>query len=301
MTDFDVVIIGAGPAGMACAAALAKQPIKVALVDENASLGGQIYRNVDKPAVDAKKILGADYTYGKNLTQAVQNAKNIAYYNTATVWNIEHNTTTKTIYCVQDNRTLALYAKKIVLATGAIERPMPFEGWTKAGVMTIGGIQTLLKKSGVVAQDAVFIGSGSLLWLLSAQYIRAGIPIKAIIDTTPRQNYIRAICHIYDALRGYKLLFKGLGLLQQVRQAKIPIIRNAKNIYVTGNQIADGVAYTKNGKDYHIKTDTICVHQGVVPNINMAVAMGCEIIWNTMEQCWNVDIQKDYETTVHGV
>ena len=305
MTNFDVVIIGAGPAGMACAVALAKYTIKIAIVDENTDLGGQIYRNVDSPAVDADTILGTDYTYGQRLTQAVKNAKNIVYYNSATVWNIEHNThhntQAKTVYCTQKNVTIALCTKKVVLATGAIERPMPFAGWTKAGVMTIGGAQSLLKTSGVVAENAVFVGSGPLLWVLSSQYIKAGVPIKAIIDTTPTYNYIRAVRHLYDALRGYKLVCKGLRLVWQVRQATIPIISNVQDICVTGDQITDGVEYTKNGKKQHIKTDTVCIHQGVVPNINMARAMGCKITWDMLGQCWSVVIDKNYKTSVQGV
>ncbi len=303
MTTYDVAIIGAGPAGMASAITLAQHGMQVVLVDENPNLGGQIYRNVGDCPIDGEKILGGEYVYGRTLTDQVQNAPNITHYHSTTVWNLECNDTNIHIYTTQSHTQTSIVcsARKIILANGAIERPMPINGWTKAGVVTVGGVQILLKTSGVVAENAVFIGSGPLLSLLVAQYIQAGVPVQCIIDTTSKGAYKNALAQLLDALRGWKVLLKGLKLIWKIRCAKIPYIRNATNIKITGGHVADGVSYDINGVSHHLQTDTVCIHQGVVPNINIAHAIGCDTVWDDSNSCWVVTVGNDFQTSVNGV
>lgn len=306
---FDVIVIGAGPAGMACAVTLSQHHLQVALLDENPLLGGQIYRMVDACAVDEDTILGADYTYGKTLTNAVRQTTTITHYAQTTVWTIEthgHENNNKAIdtkanikyiYARQGDGSMVLTAEKVVLAGGAVERPMPVRGWTKSGVMTVGGAQTLLKTSGVVAENAIFVGSGPLLYLLTAQYQHAGIPIKAVLDTTPNKNYKIALKHSIDALRGWPLLLKGLKLLWQTQHH---IIRGITNIEITGDSIATGVTYNKNGQTNTLQSPHIFLHQGIIPNLNMPLAIGCQSQWNPSGDCWQLRVGADNQTTVPG-
>ena len=102
----------------------------------------------------------------------------------ASVWQISRD---GEIYFSRDGNPSMLRAAHIILATGAIERPMPIPGWTLPGVMTVGAGQILLKSPGLVPQGQVVLaGSGPLLWLLAAQYGRAGVDIAALVETTPR-------------------------------------------------------------------------------------------------------------------
>ena len=83
-------------------------------------------------------------------------------------------------------------AREMLLCPGAIEHPMPIPGWTLPGVMTAGSAQVMLKSDGLVAEGAVFAGSGPLLLLIVAQYLRLGVKVRAVVDTTPRSNYLNA-------------------------------------------------------------------------------------------------------------
>ena len=82
-----------------------------------------------------------------------------------------------------------LSARRVILATGALERPFPIPGWTLPGVMTAGAGQVLLKSAGLIPQGpTVLAGCGPLLWLLAAQYLRSGAKLDALLDTTPAGN-----------------------------------------------------------------------------------------------------------------
>ena len=79
-----------------------------------------------------------------------------------------------------------LGARRVIIATGAMERPFPFNGWTLPGVMTAGAAQILMKSSGLVPSGRIVIaGCGPLLWLLASKQLAAGARIEAILDTTP--------------------------------------------------------------------------------------------------------------------
>ncbi len=79
----------------------------------------------------------------------------------------------------------------------AMERPFPVPGWTLPGVLTAGAAQILLKSAEVVpGEPVVLAGCGPLLYLLAWQYLRAGVPIRAIVDTTEGADYRRAMARI---------------------------------------------------------------------------------------------------------
>ncbi len=136
-------------------------------------------------------------------------------------------------------------AGRVIIATGSQERPFPIPGWTLPGVMTAGAAQTALKAQGLVASGrTVLAGGGPLLWLLAAQTLRAGGKIDAILDTTPRRNWLQAMFHLPDfALSPY--FAKGLALLKEVR-AKVPIHR-ADTIEAVGTDRVREVVFSGSG------------------------------------------------------
>ena len=88
MQDSDVIVIGAGPAGMAAAATVAEHGLSVTLLDEQPRAGGQTYRDVDRVAAKRGAILGADFTHGTTLTSRLS-APGITHVTGAVVWAIE--------------------------------------------------------------------------------------------------------------------------------------------------------------------------------------------------------------------
>jgi len=161
MTDpADLIVIGAGPAGLAAASLASKHNLSVLLLDEQAAPGGQIYRNIEHNITHESEtcaILGAEYAYGAALAETCR-ASDVTYTPGATVWRIDPDGSVA--YSVNGAAHTAK-GRRIILATGALERPVPIPGWTLPGVMTAGAAQTLLSWHGRRA-PVLIVGMNSL-------------------------------------------------------------------------------------------------------------------------------------------
>ena len=193
-----------------------------------------------------------------------------------------------------------LHARQVLLATGAQERPFPIPGWTLPGVMSAGAAQILLKSAGIVpAGDTVLAGCGPLLYLIAWQYLNAGVKLAAILETTPGGRLPAALPHAWDFMRsGY--LAKGLALLRTVKRA-VPIYRSVGGLAAEGGERVERVRFTANGAAHALAVDQLLLHQGVVPNINLANAIGCEHQWNELGACWEPKADTWGASTTAGV
>lgn len=293
----DIAILGAGPAGMAAAAQAAELGLSVTILDEQSAAGGQIYRDVDRAAQIRGDILGADYSEGQRLTKAlVQDG--IEHIAGATVWSIEEQFD---IAYTKSGAAAQLSADHLILATGALERPMPIKGWTLPGVMTAGAGQILLKQSGLVAQRAVLVGSGPLLYLLASQMIRAGTPPAALIETQSVQNMIQAAPHITGALRGWRYLLKGAKMLNDIRRAGVRRYTGASKITIDGDTKAKAVRFEHKGQEITVSCDTIYLHHGVVPNTQVARALGVKHTWTAQQVSFAPQCDDEGRTNIQGI
>ena len=167
--------------------------------------------------------------------------------------------------------------------------------------MGAGAAQILLKTSGLVASgNVVLAGTGPLLWLLAWQYLRAGARIDTILDTTPRENWRQAMPHMTTFLRsGY--IGKGLKLLLEVRR-KVKVIDNVTSLRAEGEGRVQSVLFRRgDGAEQRIPADTLLLHQGVIPNINLANATGCAQSWDETQRCWVPTVDAWGATSVEGV
>jgi NADPH-dependent 2,4-dienoyl-CoA reductase/sulfur reductase-like enzyme len=297
MQRSDLVIIGAGPAGMAAASEAARHGLSVTLLDEQPRPGGQIYRDVDRAAAKRGDILGADYAHGATLTAALRQS-GVTHLNGAVVWAIEDGFE---VFYTRNGQAAQIGGDRLLLATGALERPMPLPGWTLPGVMTAGAGQILLKQSGVVARRAVLAGSGPLLYLIAAQMVRAGTPPLALVETQTRRDLIRAQRHLGGALRGMSYLVKGLGLLAEIVRAGVPRFVGATGLAVEGDNRAEAIVFTCRGRAQRIACDTVMLHHGVVPNPQAARSIDVPHRWNAMQQCFSPVVDAWGATDVDGV
>ncbi len=207
---------------MAAAIAARKHGASVVLLDEQPAAGGQIYRGITQAPAARLDILGPDYGAGAALAAdfAASGARHITG---AAVWQV---TAERQVHYLQDGGVRSVQAACVLLCTGAMERPFPIPGWTLPGVLTAGAAQILLKGSGMApTQPVVLAGCGPLLYLLGWQYVRAGVPIAAIVDTTDGADYRRAIRHAGGALAGWRYLQKGLSLMAALKKAGVPFYK----------------------------------------------------------------------------
>ena len=290
-SSYDLVVIGGGPAGMAAAALAARAGVSTLLLDENPGLGGQIYRAIGASPVTQRAILGDDYWAGEPLA-AEAKASGAMIATGATVWSLDPQLL---VGVSIGGKARLVQAKRVIVATGALERPFPVPGWTLPGVMTAGAAQTALKAQGLLPSGrTVLAGNGPLLWLLAAQILRAGGRIEAMLDTTPRRNWLKAAPHLPDFLLS-PYWSKGLALLREVK-AKVPVHRTATVAAVGEGKLAE-VLYDGG----RIAADLLLLHQGVVPNVNLANAAGAAHEWNERQLCFQPVLDADFGTTVPGI
>lgn len=283
MTDrIDFLVIGAGPAGMAAAALGARLGLDTLIVDDQDTPGGQIYRGIER--AEPGSGLGAEYFAGVPLAAALR-ASGADYLPAAAVWHIDPD---GTVSLISAGTSRIIRARRILIATGAIERPVPIPGWTLPGVMTAGAAQIMLKTAGLVPSGrAVLAGQGPLLWLVAVQLARAGAPASLILETTPLANYHAAASLLPGTLwPGRRSLARGLGLIREVKRAGIPIVRRVTGLAAFGRagggQRVERVAW--NGGE--APGDLLLLHEGVIPNTQISLALQLDHRWDAAQLCW---------------
>jgi NADPH-dependent 2,4-dienoyl-CoA reductase/sulfur reductase-like enzyme len=278
-----LVIVGAGPAGLAAAKTALDHGLPAVLLDEQPAAGGQIYRGVGEAGEGRRKVLGADYAKGADLLRVLAD-KGLDYRPGAEVWEM---TREREIFFTRQGAVERLAADQLILCTGAIERPMPFPGWTLPGVMTCGAAQILLKTAGVYPkQDIVLAGSGPLLLLLATQLLATGAKIAALVETTPSENYKAAFPYLPAALQAPDYLIKGLGFIRDLKRAGVPWHKSARELEALGDRAVSGLRFRDAVGVSEVACGALLLHQGVVPNVQISRSLRLEHLWDPLQRCW---------------
>lgn len=283
MSVFDVLVVGAGPAGMSAAVQARSRGLEVIVLDDQAAPGGQIWRSVES-AARRDDILGPSYVEGRVAAEGFR-ASGATYLSGAQVWRIEPGFR---VYFSIDRRPQVVEARAVIFATGAQERPVPFPGWTLPGVYTVGAAQILLKNAGQIPSGPVWIaGCGPLPLLYALQLVRAGGKIGGFLDTTQPGQWRAALRHLPHAVPAASELLKGLSWSRALRNSGTPIINGVADIEANGDQSLETIRYrTSRGTTTEVEATTLLVHEGVVPSIHAALSMNCEMRWCDAQDCF---------------
>jgi NADPH-dependent 2,4-dienoyl-CoA reductase/sulfur reductase-like enzyme len=276
----------------------------VVLLDEQEAVGGQIYRAIERSDAQRRTILGPDYAAGSALASGFARS-GARYVPNASVWQV---TRERSVHYLKDGKVGSFEARRVVLATGALERPFPIPGWTLPGVMSAGAAQILLKSAGEVpAEPPILVGCGPLLYLLGWQYVRAGVPIRALVDTTRHDDRWRAKRHMLSALRAWPYLSKGLQLMRTLREAGVPMHEAADDLRVEGGNDEDAseraraLHFSVRGVSHRIEANLILLHQGVVPNTQFTQSLRASHKWDEAQLCFTPVTDQWGELDVPGI
>ncbi|WP_434623321.1 FAD-dependent oxidoreductase [Azospirillum sp. B2RO_4] len=197
MTELQVVIVGAGPAGIRAAETLAVAGLRPTVIDEGARAGGQIYRRPPDGFIRPPTAL-----YGSQAGKAV--ALHTAFDGLVATGHIVHLPRRSvvaladgTLHTVGDSGSRRIRYDRLILATGATDRLAPLPGWQAPGVYSLGAMQIALKAQGVaMGRRIVLAGSGPLLTLLATQLLKARAEIAAVLDTAGMRGQIAAFADL---------------------------------------------------------------------------------------------------------
>lgn len=300
MTAIDLLIVGAGPAGIAAAVAARRHGLTVLVVDDQPAPGGQIWRAAETVAATPRGArLGAAYCTGAKRTAAFR-ACGATYEPGCQLWQIEPGFRA---FLTQQRKARIVTAKAVILATGAQERPAPFPGWTLPGVLTVGAAQILLKTADQVPEKPVWVaGSGPLLLLYMTQLLAAGGKIAGFLDTTPRGRLAAALRHLPRALGRVGDLAKGFAWTRTLKRAGVPVIRHVAELAAEGEGRLQRLRYrTADGREATVPAEILLIHEGVVPGIHAPLALGCAVEWRAEQHCYAPILDAWGETSQPGV
>ncbi|MFN7040845.1 MAG: FAD-dependent oxidoreductase [Acidovorax temperans] len=294
----DLAIIGAGPAGMSAAITAQALGLSTVVLDEQPRSGGQIYRNVTVAPPTVARLLGPDYQHGASLAQRFFDCGAEVHHG-ALVWDVAQDLT---VMAQQLDRSFAVRAPQLMVASGAMERPSPMPGWTLPGVLNAGAAQIAMKTSAQVPNGrVVLVGGGPLLLLVACQLLQAGAQVAAIVDTSPAANRRRALPHLAGALGAPALLAKGLRMLWRLRRAGVPMYANATEVRLEGSDKVEAVSFTAERSVHRLPADVVLLHHGVVPNTQVSRLLRVEHRWSDVQLAWHPQVDAWGQTSLAGL
>jgi NADPH-dependent 2,4-dienoyl-CoA reductase/sulfur reductase-like enzyme len=300
----DCVVVGGGPAGLAAARTAARCGVRVVLIDENAELGGQYYRQMPaafRPAGGA--ALGKESVEGRRLIDEVRGL-GVELRLGAIAWGIFDQ---RTVAVATQDATELIAAQALVLAPGAYDRPVPFPGWTLPGVLTAGGAQNLMKGYGVLPGRRVLVaGSGPLLLAVAHYLLRGGARVAAICEASAMRRLWR---YAHRMLPHLDFVQQGYRYQREIRDAGVPFLTGHVIRRALGSAEVTGAVVSRcdeqwapiSGTEQSLDVDAVVVGYGFVSSLELSRLAGCEHRWEADVGGWVPVRSRDMESTVPGV
>ena len=283
-----VLVVGAGPGGLAAAEAAAEAGAQVTVFDERPEPGGQYYKQL-APSHDFADPDRADRQYadGRALIQRVRGA-GVEILNGATVWGAFADTDAGAdgieIGVVRDGQAVRYRTRQIVVATGAYENAYPAPGWTLPGVMTTGAAQTLVRAYRVAPGARVLVaGNGPLNLQVASELARNGVEVVAVAEAARRPGLLEAGAAIGLAARAPDLVRDGLRYLRELARRGVPVHFGHALLRVEGAEAVeravlgrlDRAARPVPGTERSLEVDTVCLGYGFSPSNELTRLLGC--------------------------
>ena len=263
--DCDVLVVGGGVAGLSAAIAAAEAGAFVTLLDERHATGGQFAKPLASSHVDPSP--DAQFRLGTELRLGAERA-GVRIETDAIVWGAF---AASEIAALVSGRSIIYHPRRLILATGAHEAPVPVPGWTLPGVMTTGGLQTLARAQRVCPGERVLIaGNGPLNLQLACELLSGGVAPVAVLEAAnePDLRSWRDAAMMACAASG--LTYNGWAMLRRLRRAGVPVLWGVTIDRLDGTDRVE--AAFAGGRRFDV--DTVALNRGFQPETTLARALG---------------------------
>ena len=268
-----VIVVGAGPAGLNAAKYAANSGCDVGLIDAGNKLGGQYWRHTGNERFD--QSVHHNFDQGSLLMDAVKSNPRITIYSQSAIWSA--SVIESEIFLRVKSGTFI--SSKLILATGAYDRSIPFPGWDIPGVMTAGAAQSLLKGNQVVAGKKIIVaGSGPFLLPVSSGLSSHNGEIIRVIEASSKYAWQKGI---FSLVQNPTKIFEGLGYLRTLRKHKVAI--GFKEAIIEAHAGSDGllnaVTVAKIDLDFKVQStftltcDVAAISWGFTPDTSLAATL----------------------------
>jgi D-hydroxyproline dehydrogenase subunit alpha len=278
---FDIVVVGAGPAGLAAASVAAHAGMRVAVVDENPQAGGQIWRagvgtcrpeNAKVRAIASFESSGAELYSGYQVVDSTGESELVTW--------------------IDATRSLETFAfKRLIIATGARERFLPFPGWTLPGVFGAGGLQALVRTGyNITGKRVVIAGTGPLLLAVAAHLKQAGAQIVSINEQAPMSRLIK---FGFALMSRPGKIFQGIGYRAQL--AGVPYRTGTWAVEAEGGEKLTRVQLSEGRRTWAEPCDLMACGFHLLPNTELAALLGCRIVDGA------VQVDENQQTSIESI
>lgn len=304
-----VIVIGAGPAGLAAALAAREGGAPVVLLDSSDDLGGQYWRHLPatRPARN-ESLLHHGWSIFRSLRERLESDPLCEIVTSAHVWAIEGS---KVFVVVGEpdgvNRDARVYsAAAVVMATGAYDRALPIPGWDLPGVFTAGGAQALAKGERIaVGRRVVVGGAGPFLLPVAASLVHAGSTVVGVFEASRAGKLLRCwTARPWELVGAVGKVSEMAGYVSSHVKNRIPYATGRAVTAIHGSDRVESVTVSDvnrswapiAGTEKTIEVDAVCLGHGFTPRLELPVAAGCLVNAQRF-----IEVDEDQRTSVARV
>ncbi|MEP7368343.1 MAG: FAD-dependent oxidoreductase, partial [Dermatophilaceae bacterium] len=310
----DVLVIGAGPAGLAAARAARAQGASVTILDSSDQLGGQFWRHLpDSRPSESERILHHGWDTFRDLSAALESDNGCRIIRSAQVWAIETSSggpgTVHVVVGEPDGvrrERMAFSPAALILATGAHDRILPFPGWDLPGVFSGGAAQSLAKGERLALGRRVIVaGAGPFLLPVAASLAMTGSKVLGVFEANGGRALLRGwLPRPWELLPVAGKSVELAGYLASHLKHRIPYRLGRMVVAAHGTDRLEAVTMAAvaadwtpiKGTESTVEVDAVCVSHGFTPRLELAIAAGCALTSRRF-----VEVDNGQLTTVPGV
>lgn len=295
-----VIVVGAGPAGVRAAQTLVQAGLRPVVIDEAGASGGQIYRRQpDHFTRSPEALYGSEAQRARGVHAAFDALlPQIDYRPETLVWNVADGQ----VWTARAAQAQALPYSALLVCAGATDRLVPVAGWQSAGCYSLGGAQVALKAQAcAIGSAVVFLGTGPLLYLVAAQYVKAGANVVAVLDTAPFAARLRALPRLAAQP---DLLWQGARLTMALGRAGVPVLSGVTPLEIEADP-QEGVRAVRirlaNGTERRFACDAVAMGWHLRPETQIADLARASFAFDAPTRQWLPQVDADGRASVTGL